>query len=148
MNDPISASKQLVDYALNRFSTDNLSCMVVRLDQNKEAAVEVEGAASQVSEADKIVSETKQKIAEGIAPAVGVSATSNAPQSQPPIAVQEGDFVPTSLDDIVTEEPPHVADPKSDDVPILNKAAVLEARKDKPAEEKPVEEQETPPGQE
>ncbi|CAF3511255.1 unnamed protein product [Fusarium graminearum] len=148
VNDPISASKQLVDYALNRFSTDNLSCMVVRLDQNKEAAVEVEGAASQVSEADKIVSETKQKIAEGIAPAVGVSATSNAPQSQPPIAVQEGDFVPTSLDDIVTEEPPHVADPKSDDVPILNKAAVLEARKDKPAEEKPVEEQETPPGQE
>lgn len=148
VNDPISASKQLVDYALNRFSTDNLSCMVVRLDQNKEAAVEVEGAASQISEADKIVSETKQKIAEGIAPAVGVSATSNAPQSQPPIAVQEGDFVPTSLDDIVTEEPPHVADPKSDDVPILNKAAVLEARKDKPAEEKPVEEQETPPGQE
>ncbi|WXC61035.1 hypothetical protein SNK03_006924 [Fusarium graminearum] len=148
VNDPISASKQLVDYALNRFSTDNLSCMVVRLDQNKEAAVEVEGVASQVSEADKIVSETKQKIAEGIAPAVGVSATSNAPQSQPPIAVQEGDFVPTSLDDIVTEEPPHVADPKSDDVPILNKAAVLEARKDKPAEEKPVEEQETPPGQE
>ncbi|KAM0306415.1 hypothetical protein HYE67_002429 [Fusarium culmorum] len=143
VDDPISASKQLVDYALNRFSTDNLSCMVVRLDQNKEAAVEVEGAASQVSEADKIVSETKQKIAEGTAPAVGVSATSNAPQSQPPIAVQEGDFVPTSLDDIVTEEPPHVADPKSDDVPILNKAAVLEARKDKPVEEK-----EKPPGQE
>ncbi|QPC71483.1 hypothetical protein HYE68_002235 [Fusarium pseudograminearum] len=147
VEDPISASKQLVDYALNRFSTDNLSCMVVRLDQNKEAAVEVEGAASQVSEADKIVSETKQKIAEGTAPAVGVSATSNAPQSQPPIAVQEGDFVPTSLDDIVTEEPPHVADPKSDEVPALNKAAVLEARKDKPAEDKPVEEKEKPPGQ-
>lgn len=120
--------------------------MVVRLDQNKEAAVEVEGAASQVSEADKIVSETKQKIAEGTAPAVGVSATSNAPQSEHPIAVQEGDFVPTSLDDIVTEEPPHVANPKSDDVPILNKAAVEEARKDKPVEEKPVEEK--PPGQE
>ncbi|KAF0639114.1 hypothetical protein FPSE5266_00131 [Fusarium pseudograminearum] len=148
VEDPISASKQLVDYALNRFSTDNLSCMVVRLDQNKEAAVEVEGAASQVSEADKIVSETKQKIAEGTAPAVGVSATSNAPQSQPPIAVQEGDFVPTSLDDIVTEEPPHVADPKSDEVPVLNRAAVLEARKDKPAEDKPVEEKEKPPGQE
>ncbi|KAL4732333.1 mgpp2cl-1, protein phosphatase 2C-like protein 1 [Fusarium chlamydosporum] len=146
VEDPISASKQLVDYALNRFSTDNLSCMVVRLDQNKEAAVEVEGAASQVSEADKIVSETKQKIAEGTAPAVGVSATSNAPQSEHPIAVQEGDFVPTSLDDIVTEEPPHVANPKSDDVPILNKAAVEEARKDKPVEEKPVEEK--PPGQE
>lgn len=135
--------------------------MVVRLDQNKEAAVDVEGAASQVSEADKIVSETKQKIAEGTASSVGVSATSNAPQSEPPIAVQEGDFVPTSLDDVVTEEPPHVADPKSNDVPILNKAAVEEARKDKPAEgkhaeekpadeksveEKPVENK--PPGQE
>jgi protein phosphatase PTC1 len=148
VEDPISASKQLVDYALNRFSTDNLSCMVVRLDQNKEAAVEAEGAASQVSEADKIVSETKQKIADGTAPAVGVSASSSAPQSDPPIAVQEGSFVPTSLDDIVTEEPPHVANPESDDVPILNKAAVLEARKDKPAEEKPVEEKEKPPGQE
>ncbi|KAL6916030.1 hypothetical protein ACHAPO_006329 [Fusarium lateritium] len=147
VEDPISASKQLVDYALNRFSTDNLSCMVVRLDQNKEVVVEVEGTASQVSEADKIVSETKQKIAEGTAPAVGVSASNSAPQSEPPIAVQEGNFVPTSLDDIVTEEP-HVADPKSDDVPILNKAAVLEARKDKPAEEKPVEEKEKPPGQE
>ncbi|KAF5024896.1 hypothetical protein F66182_3018 [Fusarium sp. NRRL 66182] len=145
VEDPVSASKQLVDYALNRFSTDNLSCMVVRLDQNKEAAVEVEGAASQVSEADKIVSETKQKIAEGSTPAVGVSATSNAPQSDPPIAVQEGDFVPTSLDGAVTEEPPHVADPKSEEVPILNKAAVEEARKDKPAADEAAEEQ--PSGQ-
>lgn len=102
--------------------------------------MDVEGAASQVSEADKIVSETKQKIAEGTASSAGVSATSNAPQSEPPIAVQEGDFVPTSLDDVVTEEPPHVADPKSNDVPILNKAAVEEARKDKPAEGKHVEE--------
>ena len=30
--DPQAASKQLVDHALGRFSTDNLSCMVVRFD--------------------------------------------------------------------------------------------------------------------
>ncbi|KAF4998015.1 hypothetical protein FGRMN_3467 [Fusarium graminum] len=145
VEDPVSASKQLVDYALNRFSTDNLSCMVVRLDQNKEAAVEIEGAASQVSEADKIVSETKQKIADGSTPAIGVSGSSNAPQSSPPIAVQEeGNFVPTSLDEMVTEEPPHVVDPKSDEVPILNKAAVEQARKDKPVADEPAEGK--PPG--
>lgn len=134
VDDPISASKLLVDHALNRFSTDNLSCMVVRLDQTKEAAVEAEGAASQVSEADKIVSETKQKIAEGSTPAVGVSASSNASNSDPPIAVQEGEFVPTSLDEAVVEEPVHVSDPKSEEVPVLNKVVVEEARKDKPDE--------------
>lgn len=30
IHDPQAASKALVDHALNRFSTDNLSCMVVR----------------------------------------------------------------------------------------------------------------------
>ncbi|EEU39503.1 uncharacterized protein NECHADRAFT_94471 [Fusarium vanettenii 77-13-4] len=134
VDDPISASKLLVDHALNRFSTDNLSCMVVRLDQTKEAVVEAEGAASQVSEADKIVSETKQKIAEGSTPAVGVSASSHASNSDPPIVVQEGEFVPTSLDEAVAEEPVHVPDPKSEEVPVLNKVAVEEARKDKPDE--------------
>lgn len=133
VEDPIAASKMLVDHALNRFSTDNLSCMVVRLDQTKEAVVEAEGTASQISEADKIVSETKQKIAEGSTPAVGVSASSNATNSDPPIGIQEGEFVPTSLDKAVAEEPIHVADPKSEEVPVLNKAAVEEAKKDKSA---------------
>jgi protein phosphatase PTC1 len=32
VHDPQEASKILVDYALSRFSSDNLSCMVVRLD--------------------------------------------------------------------------------------------------------------------
>ncbi|KAM5353941.1 hypothetical protein ACJ41O_000591 [Fusarium nematophilum] len=134
IEDPIAASKLLVDHALNRFSTDNLSCMVVRLEQSKEAAVDAEGAASQVSEADKIVSDTKQKIAEGSTPAVGVSASSNATSSDPPIAAQEGEFVPTSLDEAVAEEPIHVPDPKTEEVPVLNKAVVEEARKDKPPE--------------
>ena len=31
-HDPQAASKQLVDHALARFSTDNLSCMIVRFD--------------------------------------------------------------------------------------------------------------------
>lgn len=33
MQDPLAASKALVEHALARFSTDNLSCMVVRLDK-------------------------------------------------------------------------------------------------------------------
>lgn len=32
VQDPQEASKMLVDYALGRFSSDNLSCMIVRLD--------------------------------------------------------------------------------------------------------------------
>lgn len=32
VQDPQDASKMLVDYALGRFSSDNLSCMIVRLD--------------------------------------------------------------------------------------------------------------------
>jgi hypothetical protein len=34
IGDPQEASKTLVDYALSRSSTDNLSCMVVRFDCN------------------------------------------------------------------------------------------------------------------
>ncbi|KAB8664829.1 hypothetical protein FH972_026253 [Carpinus fangiana] len=34
VQDPVLASKMLVDHALSRFSTDNLSCMVVRLDKS------------------------------------------------------------------------------------------------------------------
>lgn len=32
VQDPQEASKMLVDHALRRFSSDNLSCMIVRLD--------------------------------------------------------------------------------------------------------------------
>ena len=38
MDDPAAASRLLVDHALNRFSTDNLSCMIVRIDGGKRAA--------------------------------------------------------------------------------------------------------------
>jgi len=36
IQDPQDASKTLVDHALARFSTDNLSCMIVRLAPSKE----------------------------------------------------------------------------------------------------------------
>lgn len=95
MEDPSAASRLLVDHALNRFSTDNLSCMIVRLDSNQAKDTSTEGDGP--SEADKIVKDVKQKITEGTVPAVGVSASN---------AASDGDFVPTSLDQVVLEEEP------------------------------------------
>jgi protein phosphatase PTC1 len=124
MQDPVAAAKFLVDHALNRFSTDNLSCMIVRLDKaglletqnNKENPIGVEGDQStgtgKVSEADKIVQETKQKIAEGGAPAIGVSA-SNSGRGYDPSTADGGNFKPTTLDGSVEEEPSSMDD--SDD---------------------------------
>ncbi|KAI9837315.1 MAG: hypothetical protein M1819_000389 [Sarea resinae] len=75
--DPQAASKQLVDHALSRFSTDNLSCMVVRFDskavQNtvdrKSEPIGVEGDPSStkeggISEADAIVAEARKYVEE------------------------------------------------------------------------------------
>ncbi|KAH0556761.1 hypothetical protein GP486_005452 [Trichoglossum hirsutum] len=71
--DPQNASKVLVDYALARFSTDNLSCMIVRFDnkavQNtvdrKVEPIGVEGDPSGkkggISEAEAIVRDAKAK---------------------------------------------------------------------------------------
>lgn len=136
--DPAIAARHLVDHALNRFSTDNLSCMVVRFDKaallesqnDKENPIGVEQVAQtgRVSEAEKIVRDTEQKIAEGGVPAVGVSGANNArgrdsaPAPAPPVAAVEagsGDFKPTALDDTPEEEPSAAADgevsvPKSD----------------------------------
>ncbi|KAJ5107242.1 Protein phosphatase 2C [Penicillium angulare] len=74
VQDAQHASKILVDHALARFSTDNLSCMVIRLDgnrvkdvvTNKADPIGVDGdpatdVSHGVSEADKIV-EDAQKI--------------------------------------------------------------------------------------
>ena len=74
-HDPQSASKQLVDYALSRFSTDNLSCMVVRFDnkalqqtvERKTEAIGVEGDPPSnkkggISEADAIVREARKSM--------------------------------------------------------------------------------------
>ncbi|KAF1983234.1 serine/threonine protein phosphatase [Aulographum hederae CBS 113979] len=72
--DPQQASKQLVDHALARFSTDNLSCMVVRFDHHsaakrlEDASIGVDKDADDVagiSEADAIVQAAKKSIGEG-----------------------------------------------------------------------------------
>lgn len=75
VHDPILASKQLVDLALRRFSTDNLSCMIIRLESEppvtpqttttseKSMEPEPEGPVK-ISEAEKIILETKHEAAE------------------------------------------------------------------------------------
>ncbi|KAF7542956.1 hypothetical protein G7Z17_g11133 [Cylindrodendrum hubeiense] len=87
LEDPITAAKILVDHALNRFSTDNLSCMIVRLDH---APVKDYG---DTAHADKIVTDATKTSADGSAPA-------------PSNNNSEGEFVPTSLDKAVVEEEP------------------------------------------
>ncbi|KAG5928547.1 hypothetical protein E4U42_000464 [Claviceps africana] len=114
VHDPISASKQLVDYALSRSSTDNLSCMIVRLmnetsataqaktTSDKDAEPELDTLAK-VSEAGKIASESKQKIVEGRTADVGVSA-SNDGQGYDVLPAAGGELAVTTLDEAVEEE--------------------------------------------
>lgn len=72
IQDPQAASKTLVDHALARFSTDNLSCMIVRFDnkalkQRKiEAQLGVDGDPMKpgISEADAIVSQARKQMGE------------------------------------------------------------------------------------
>lgn len=122
VQDPVSAAKILVDHALAHFSTDNLSCMVVRFDkqqllENRNNTIGVEGdagtATGKVTETEKIVSATKQKIAEGAAPAVGISA-SNSGKGHDPVPPEDGDkslsFTPTIIDGPVEEEPSSIDD--------------------------------------
>lgn len=124
----MAASKKLVDHALARFSTDNLSCMIVRLDKaallenqhNKENPIGVEGdivtASGKVSEAEKIVRSTKQKIADGDTPAVGISA-SNSGRGHDPIPIEDGDtFKPTIIEGPVEEEPTSLDDSDAPEV--------------------------------
>lgn len=118
VQDPTSSAKLLVDHALARFSTDNLSCMVVRFDKdalresqnNRENPIGVEAdpasTTGKVSEVQKIVGVVKKQIAEG-GSAVGVSA-SNSGRGHDPIQTDEsGDpaFTPTTLEGSLEEEP-------------------------------------------
>jgi len=116
--DPVAAAKLLVDHALSRFSTDNLSCMIIRLDKqallenqnNKEKAIGVEGDATalpgKVSEVEKILKTTQAKLAEGGSSPLGVSA-SNSGKGHDPAAAEDGDkgFIPTVIEGPVEEEP-------------------------------------------
>ncbi|KAF2278803.1 protein phosphatase-like protein 2C [Westerdykella ornata] len=74
IQDPQLASKTLVDHALARFSTDNLSCMVVRFDnkavkaRKHEASIGVDGdtigTKAGISEADAILSQARNNVGE------------------------------------------------------------------------------------
>jgi len=74
-SDPQLASKQLVEHALARFSTDNLSCMVVRFDnkallntvEHRTDPIGVEGdpptrEKGGISEAEAIVREARKSV--------------------------------------------------------------------------------------
>jgi len=113
--DPQTASKMLVEHALGRFSTDNLSCMVVRFDSqtvqkvvnNQTEPIGVEGdppsQTGGLTEAEAIVLDSKKKLDES----------------------GEGlDRIPSSL---VEQEEGQEAEPG----PELNPEALEKARKDK-----------------
>lgn len=100
--------------------------MIVRFDKaalmesQKGGPIGVEGDTSEtpgkVSEAEKIVSSTKQMIAEGT-PAVGVSA-SNSGRGHDPIPINDSEtFKPTALTGPVVEEPGPVED--GSDTPVV-----------------------------
>jgi protein phosphatase PTC1 len=91
--------------------------MIVKLDkdalletQSQKELIGVEGdqaaSAGRPSEVESIVSSTRQKIAEGGTPAVGISA-SNSGRGHDPISIDNSDttFTPTVIEGPVEEEP-------------------------------------------
>ncbi|CAK7272715.1 mgpp2cl-1, protein phosphatase 2C-like protein 1 [Sporothrix epigloea] len=119
--DPVAAAKMLVDHALAHFSTDNLSCMVVRfnrealagLNNMNDSLIGVEGdeagSGDKISEADKIVNEVKQKIAEGSSPPIGISASNSGRghDTEAPLS-EDANIRSTAADDGVDKEPASV----------------------------------------
>ncbi|KAL9071890.1 MAG: hypothetical protein Q9157_005316 [Trypethelium eluteriae] len=93
--EPQAASKQLVDHALSRFSTDNLSCMIVRFDnkavQNtvdrKIEPIGVDGDPATkeggISEAESIVLQSKKHLDE--------SGEAVPPENLTPESIEEED---------------------------------------------------------
>ncbi len=147
VSDVEAAAKMLVDYALARFSTDNLSCMVIRIDKDalaetqkaSESLIGVEGdeagSSAKPSEADKIVSTTKQNIAEGGASAIGVSASNSGRGHDvaTPAAAPAGEdtFKRTAIEGSVEEEPVSASDgsaemPSEGSAPLSNTGASVE----------------------
>lgn len=104
--------------------------MIVRLDKEallqsqnqKDVGVESDNGPKVVSEADKIIKETKQKIADGSTPAVGVS-PSNSGRGHDAVSVEEKEFVPTSLGGTVVEEEPAVISDEESQSPKSETAA-------------------------
>jgi len=112
VQDPVTASKQLVDHALARFSTDNLSCMIVRLNKvalmdtlnnASSSAIGVEGdptsGSGRISEVDKIVGDARRKVQEDGIPGVGISG-SNSGKGHDPQSEER-----VSMERVVEEEP-------------------------------------------
>ncbi|KHJ35561.1 putative protein phosphatase 2c [Erysiphe necator] len=105
IDDPTSAAKKLVDHALSRFSTDNLSCMIVRFNksalitaiQNLESAIGVEGdptcTPGKVSEVEKIVSDAKRKALEDGASSVGISGSNFGQGHDSKFTERSGEFM-------------------------------------------------------
>lgn len=126
--------------------------MIVRFDkaallksqQNKDSAIGVEGdaadVAGKVSEADKIVNSTKQMIAEGGAPAVGISA-SNLGRGHDPIPIDDSEtFKPTTINGPVEEEPASIEEsdaPEVDTNAIPNPDAIVTPTAASPTTSKP-----------
>jgi protein phosphatase PTC1 len=99
VQDPQAASKALVDHALARFSTDNLSCMVVRFDNKllqetqeaKDNLIGVDGdpstKAGGISEAQAIVSDIQKQAdtsGEPLAPVTTNDIMNDVEQNQEP----------------------------------------------------------------
>ncbi|KUJ21732.1 protein phosphatase 2C ABI1 [Mollisia scopiformis] len=119
--DPVAAAKQLVDHALARFSTDNLSCMIVRFNKaallttTKEpsSAIGVEGDPNSVpgkpSEVEKIVGDAKRKVQEDGVPGVGVSGSNSGKGHDPKLpdesAVDDSVKQRMEMEKVVEEEP-------------------------------------------
>lgn len=121
--------------------------MIVRLDKDallqsqnqKDMGVESDKGSKVASEVDKIVKETKQKIADGSNPAVGIS-PSNSGRGHDTASLEDKEFVSTSLDGaVVEEEPAAISDedsqnesPKSETA--ASEAEATEAKKSKNVE--------------
>ena len=117
----MAASKQLVDHALARFSTDNLSCMIVRFNKtalldsynNKSEPIGVAGDPSSVSgkmsEVDKILDDAKRKVVEDGVPGIGVSG-SNSGKGHDPSPEDIDVFKQRETMEKVVEEEPGLVD--------------------------------------
>jgi hypothetical protein len=138
--DPQAASKTLVEHALARFSTDNLSCMVVRLNRSAlltaskepEAAIGVEGDVSEnleggdskkISEAEKIVADAKRKVEQEGGNAIGISGSNSGKgYDQQPLSPSSAndDSNPISPGPLSPNANPLSKSAATGEVPVLN----------------------------
>ena len=108
--DPQVASKILVDHALARFSTDNLSCMIVRFDNRalqqtvdrKIEPIGVEGdppvKKGGISEADAIIKEARKSMSDSSTLVPDEASSEERSISQDAIREEEGKEVGPELD--------------------------------------------------